>query len=354
MTAPSSAVAATVEKQAIGPLTGASARALLSSAPQLFRSLRAGAKDLAQRGKTRGVDFANFAKAHPVLSGAGGLGALTAASYGTGVPFLPLRSSTNSATQTYEKAKEVAQQQHGTEVAGNAAKMLLGGLAIGGGGMALWHLLQGLRGPSRKIKKYENLADGTPQVIGEKVANWGDFAKKTQEAAGAGWNALTGRTPDSSAAHKLFGLYPWENALYMGLGMGGLYGGKKLVDSVMEEKQKVDADAEVEEAKNYYNSVLTGTNKHAAVLDVVFEKSAIPILSTISDVLDAAGTAGTVGALGAGTLSAKMMYDATMARSRGKNLAKMLRAKARMSNLPTMWVDPDELAQIKQLANQSE
>jgi hypothetical protein len=97
--------------------------------------------------------------------------------------------------------------------------------------------------------------------------------------------------------------------------------------------------------------VLTGTNKRAAALDAAFEKRAnVPVLS---DVLNAMGTIGTVGALAGGTISGKVMYDATMARSRGKNLAKMLRAKARMSNLPAMWVDPEELARIKQIANQS-
>ena len=152
-------------------------------------------------------------------------------------------------------------------------------------------------------------------------------------------------------------------------GLAGLYGGNQLVNSIMENKQTTDAEDEVEDAKKYYYDVLTGANKRAAALDTAYEayagekKAFLPpgawdTLNTVgmgvpNELARAYSTTALLSMLAAGGVGAKYMYDRARDRSKSQNLAKARAHIARMSGTPSVWVDPSELAQVKQLANQN-
>lgn len=57
---------------------------------------------------------------------------------------------------------------------------------------------------------------------------------------------------------------------------------------------------------------------------------------------------------GGGLLGAKYMYDKTRSESAAKNTAKALKAKERMQHTLPVWIDPQELAQVKDVAKAKE
>lgn len=153
----------------------------------------------------------------------------------------------------------------------------------------------------------------------------------------------------------------WGTAANIGAGALGLYGGKKVVDSVMQAKKKRDLEAEMEAARQDYYSALAG-DKAASSLDFAFETvKHANILETISNASSALfhtpqtlRTAYLLAMLGAGGVGAKYMYDKTKATTEGENLAKAQASRARTKGLPTVWVDPESLSNVKALAGSHE
>lgn len=247
----------------------------------------------------------------------------------------------------------------------NIANMAVGGLALGAGGMGLYHLLKALKQPSKKDKKYEPLLSGAPVIAkeeGEKAANMDEIAKAI------GSHIPTGAIPgipgeaDPSAVPDLKNIWGTDPFKYrpvwgalgaVGAGALGLYGGGKLVNALMARKKKKDNADDIDEAKKEYYAALTG--KTAAALDAVFdiyeEKKATGWLDMLTRTAPQMTHGGMLLALlGSGAIGGKFMYDRTRDRNKGDNLAKAQASRARMKNLPTTWVDPDELAKVKELA----
>lgn len=263
----------------------------------------------------------------------------------------------NAATRDAASAR--AAQQHGADI----LKMFTGGAGLGLGGMALYHLAHALRGSTRKerkAQKYQNLAAGAPVAPAAKTATEGDLADTVGQVPDQLTNAVSGLLGlVGGGANKDPSILRGSLATTLGYaaGLGGLYGGGKLVNSIMDKKRKADAEAAVEEARQNYYAALLG--KQATALDKAyahFEKKAI-----IGEVLDPTArfllTANMLASLGAAGIGARYMYNRTAERARGDNLAKAQASRARMKGLPTVWLDPNQvagdLAAAKQQAEQS-
>jgi len=287
-----------------------------------------------------------------------------------------LGESTSPATQMFNKAREAVtaadtakwNQQHGQTLLNTMA--LTGG--VGMGGLALYHLLRGLKPTGKKERKYQNIAAGSPvmaksplEAPQEKAAVLDQIVSGVGSVPGAivdSFPRLFKSLGEAGAAPKDPNMLRGAVAttLGTGLGLGALYGGGKLINSIMAKKQKDDATDEVEEARARYHAILAG--KEAAALDKLYaryqEKRAEGWLDGLLEIgTDSAPrvalTSMLLAGLGAGGIGAKYMYDQTAAKTRGENLAKAQASRARMKGLPTMWVDPEELVKVKQLAEQS-
>jgi hypothetical protein len=260
---------------------------------------------------------------------------------------------------TASAAAERATQQHGQDI----LKMFTGGAGLGMGGMALYHLAHALRGSTRKerkAQKYQNLAAGAPVAPVAKAASDDGIAAALGKAPEQLTNAVSGLIGlVGGGANKDPNILRGSLATTLGYaaGLGGLYGGGKLVNSIMDKKRKADAEDAVEEARQNYYAALSG--KAAAALDKAYEryeKTAI-----VGEILDPTlrflTTANMLASLGAAGIGARYMYNRTADRARGDNLAKAQASRARMKGLPTVWLDPNQVAgdvaAAKQQAEQS-
>lgn len=256
----------------------------------------------------------------------------------------------------------------------NMRRSLGYGLAAGAGATALYHILKSMRAPKKKEKKYDEMNSGAPVVAkmaGEKKAEGGldELLGGLLPREGVpGFSAMFGgeggepgmeSEPLPQDPHTF--RPSWAALGALGAGAAGLYGGSKAVNAVVKARKKRDAEDEIEEARQAYYAALFGTDKKATALDSAFEKwqekKANPIAGMgtfLGETVPQNLHLGTVLAmLASGGVAGKMMYDWQKDRNKGDNLAKAQASKARMKGLPTMWVDPDELAQVKQLAAQS-
>lgn len=161
----------------------------------------------------------------------------------------------------------------------------------------------------------------------------------------------------------------WHSIANIGALGAGALGGSALVNNLMGKKKELENKDTVDEARAAYLAALRGEDvKAAAALDAAFEryqeeKKAL----RMQDIYDAVGNAGEylvspgglrgdvssaamLSALGGGLVGGHYMYNKTKDMSHAANLQKALQSRARMQGLPTMWVDPDELAQTKHLA----
>jgi hypothetical protein len=279
-------------------------------------------------------------------------------------------------TEMYNQAVAAGQpavnQMHGE----NILSALGMGAGVGAGGMALYHLLRGLKSRGAKEKRYQNYGSDTPIVAQQKVGN--DILGTIVNEVGAIPGKITNSLPESLKSvfqsvappakadpNMLSGAL--ATALTAGAGLGGLYGGGKLVNSLMEAKQKRDAKDDVEEARQRYYAILSGADKAAESLNAAYDRlqnKQADALDSIQSGLSTVGTAvfdtlprgltttGLLASLAAGGLGAKFMYDRTAERTRGENAARAQASRARMKPLPTMWIDPEQLARAKQLAEQ--
>jgi hypothetical protein len=340
--------------------------------PYLSRALTP-AKNMAQfakrnlsRALTPAKTVAQFAKQHKGvgLVGAGGL--LTASG---AVPLNPSAKSPNSATQAYARA---AEQKDNTEWATRHGKDIFdyaaGGLGIGVGATGLYYLLQAAQNAMKAPKKRLASPSAPYSDEEEKEAfDLGTTVGNVVKSVGMIPQRLATPLPTGADPNPVRGAL--ATTLGVAGGVAGLYGGNQLINSIMENKQTTDVEDEVEDAKKHYYDVLTGGNKRAAALDTAYaayasEKAAFlppgawDTLNTIgmgypNEIARGYSTAALLSALAAGTVGAKYMYDRTRERSKSQNLAKARAHLARMSGTPSVWVDPSELAQVKQLANQN-
>ena len=280
----------------------------------------------------------------------------------------------NSPPVPVAKTPDAWAQEHGQDM----LKYLAGGLGAGAGGMALYHIVRGLRSSGKKERKYQNMATGTPMVADDKFASFDINALTDSVTKGIGsvpqflsdgiYGAPSAGLGAAGAAHTT----PRDpeairggiaSALAIALGLTGAMGGGAAVNSIMKHKQKADSHDDVEDARQYYHSVLTGTDKRASALDRAFErhreKTALGVADALSwaadtghEVLRSGTHASVLAALAAAGVGGKYVYDTTLERTQGENLAKAQASRARMRGLPKVWIDPEQLAQVKQLAAQ--
>lgn len=175
------------------------------------------------------------------------------------------------------------------------------------------------------------------------------------------------------------GYNAWNAALgAAGAGLG-VAGGKALYDisaapQLEVEKKKEQYNSVNDSRKKYFDELLQGDeekkdgDKKAAVneaLDAAYatyaDKKAgigdyiptprLPLIGTLTHDLPALYSMLGVGAtVGGGVLGAKYMYDKTMAASQAKQMAKAIAAKERMKSMPSVFIDPQELAKVKDVA----
>lgn len=229
--------------------------------------------------------------------------------------------------------------------------------------------------------------------------------KKRNALIGAGLGGLLGLGANTKPVHEFLGgtvpdaLLPitkpflgdtwvrggatqdaWRAAANIGGAGAGILGGKALYDLAVQpeiDKQKEERlHGGVESArKEYFDALLqkeeNGEKKSSAVeqfLDAGYiayqekEGSITDVgaktLTAIKDFITARPirdlvALSTVGAtVGGGALGAKYMYDKTTSAAKAKNMAKALAARERMQHMPPVWVDPRELADIKQVARE--
>jgi|694.fasta_scaffold68088_7 hypothetical protein len=157
----------------------------------------------------------------------------------------------------------------------------------------------------------------------------------------------------------------WRTAANVAALLGGLYGGRKLVNTMESHKKKKQLAQEVEDARRQYFTALT--EKESQVLDAVYEqlaeKKADPAGIVQQQVIGPASdfTKNYVGiplwrallmtGLGTGALGAHYMYNRTKDTSQSRNLQRAQKARARLKSLQeTPWVDPAELEALSTAA----
>jgi hypothetical protein len=247
-------------------------------------------------------------------------------------------------------ADNAAAKQHGSDI----LTYSLGGL---GAGVVLTRLHHLLSGANKQQPKYTKFGPGPKGVEDdEKLAN--DLYTKIISAPGHIVQNFSDPRNQETA----------KTLLMLGGSMGGLYGGYSIMSQIAEKKRKEDMQARVDEAKKEYQRALTG-RKVAADLTAAFEvvgklaegEDKAPLLNSAMWLFDkafepirASGlmplyAAGAVAA--PGVLSGKMMYDWTRARSKDKALAEARKARARIGGAAPIYIDPEQLAAVKRIAD---
>lgn len=160
----------------------------------------------------------------------------------------------------------------------------------------------------------------------------------------------------------------WHVAANIGALGAGTLGGGALVNSLMGKKKELENKDTVDSAREAYLAALRGDDvKAAQALDTAFERYQEKQSLTFDDVGKALGSVGEyftspggargdlaaaalLSALGGGVVGGHYMYNKTKSLSRAANLQKAMQSRARLQGLPSVWIDPDELAKTKQLA----
>jgi hypothetical protein len=150
----------------------------------------------------------------------------------------------------------------------------------------------------------------------------------------------------------------------LGAGMLGLYGGSTVMNSIDAAQRKEEQLDMVADAKKEYQRALMG-KKHAAALDAAFDayaekqgtwtnalttaglNAALAPVRAVDGGMDAYLTA----IAASGVLSGKMTYDWTRARSKDVALQKARKSRARIEGAAPLYIDPEQLASIKSLAD---
>jgi len=248
------------------------------------------------------------------------------------------------------------------------------GAGVGVGGMALWQLIRALKPANKKETSYQDFAPGAPTLAAPDVKTASSTTENVYNNIASLIGSVPGRISDTifspvglRSGDELGSYMPnlyrdaFGTAMNFGALGGGVLGGGALVNSIVKHKDKQEAKDEVEKERQRYYAILSGQDKSAAALDAVYEKWAAP---SITDVLSVpwnfltntvphgVATTQVLASLAAAGVGGKYMYDRTAERTRGENVAKARASRARMRGLPDVYVDPDQLAQIKQMATQ--
>jgi hypothetical protein len=231
----------------------------------------------------------------------------------------------------------------------------LGGLGLGVSGSRLYHLIQSMNKPKDTHTKF---GPGAKTV---------DDSEKIEKISASLVDTL--RQLYANTTHDIgkaiSGVHPTLAVpATIGAAVTGLYGGSSLINSIEDKKRKEEQADMVEDAKKDYQRALMG-KKHAAAFEEAFtactEKNARNLVDLlVRDPLnalqllpygDAAASMYATGTLGAGALAGKMTYDWTRARSKDKALEKARKSRARIEGAAPLYIDPEQLAAIKKLAD---
>jgi hypothetical protein len=234
----------------------------------------------------------------------------------------------------------------------------LGGLGLGVSGSRLYHLVQSMNKPKDIYTKF---GPGAKTVDdSEKIEKISMSLVDTLRQLYA--NTTHGIGKAVSGVHPTLAV-----PATIGAAVTGLYGGSSLINSIEDKKRKEEQADMVADAKKDYQRALMG-KKHAAAFDEAFtactEKNArntnlvdllvrAPLngLSAIPLIGEYAAPAYATGTIGAGALAGKMTYDWTRARSKDKALEKARKSRARIEGAAPLYIDPEQLAAIKKLAD---
>lgn len=272
----------------------------------------------------------------------------------------------------------------------------LTGAGLGVGGVGLYHALKYLRNKRKQMTAQpslaetaldislpapaaktagallENLTTGAHQVAGRV----GEIASNSLTPAWSWLDSVTGGKKNPAFAPLTNTERANITTATIGAGGLGALGAGYLLNSALKGTTQKKQRDDVAAARDQYFKELVGQNeKISADLDALYDKRAewSDYIPTVAGTLGAAGrsiyglgdwlsggalnsmsegaqTAVGVASLGAGLYGAKHMYDRTMAASRAKTLAAAAAARRRMQMANTPWVDPTDLAKIKDLA----
>lgn len=255
----------------------------------------------------------------------------------------------------------------------------LTGAGVGTSAMALYYLLNGLhtaKVPATLLR--EPAPTNTPTAVPEKkkkrvlAEKKSDVLQDLYTAAGKiiPTTFLPG-TDDAGPASPAASDSPtiahagWRTAANVAALLGGMYGGRKLVNTVSRHKKKRDLSEEVDDARKQYFAALTG--KEAAVLDEAYNHF-VTKHASISDYVTKTlypsveqFTKDYVGipawkmllmtTLGSGALGAHYAYNKTKDQSKARNLQRAQQSRARLKAMQeTPWVDPAELQALSAAA----
>lgn len=207
------------------------------------------------------------------------------------------------------------------------------GLAMAGVG-AGWRGLEGLVNLSRRNIKprppslmQEHYVD-VPVPRRDKQADDGWLSQTLQGVAKPFSDSWQGRVSHPSRI-------PWFPLAAAGVGAGGLYGGYKLTDMLLDKRRQADLDRELEESRREYELALRGGSKLATELDRLCDEAEKRAWISPDLAGPTAGTAMTLlGALSLG--SGLLAYDITKGRQPADVLreAKRRQARARLRKMP--------------------
>lgn len=249
-------------------------------------------------------------------------------------------------------------------------KRMLHGAGVGGlvgGGASLF----GTDAGARALEKIVSAPD--------RLLTWGDSVDSTEPLSGLLFKGNEGRTVSSpSSVESPIGLYAGARALAniaAGLGGAGLgvYGAKKILDN-SDKKREDREDAVGDARKDYFKGLLSKESADGKALNAVAElalradeKKAADDYSdphhtsiTNPDQMGRAGLKFLTNLVsvpmfasmgGVGALAAKLVYDKTRAASKDQQLAQARRHYNRMRPMRNVWVDPQELASVKEVVD---
>jgi hypothetical protein len=264
----------------------------------------------------------------------------------------------NAAYAPRDAARAVSDMARDKATGDAVIRATLGGLGLGVSGSRLYHLIQTVNKPKDTHTKFgpgAKTIDDSEKI--EKIsASLVDTLRQLYASTTHGIGKAISDVHPTLAFPATLGA--------TGL---GLYGGASLINSIEDKKRKEEQTDMVEDAKKDYQRALMG-KKHAAAFEEAFtactEKNArntnlvdllvrapLNALQMLPYGGDTAAAAYATGTLGAGALAGKMTYDWTRARGKDKALEKARKSRARIEGAAPLYVDPEQLAAIKKLAD---
>lgn len=156
----------------------------------------------------------------------------------------------------------------------------------------------------------------------------------------------------------------------LGAGMLGAAGGYKLIKMLNDRQKAQDRKDSVDDAEKEYYAALIGTgnqddtksldNVYAKAAELAKEKNASVgealrgAWDTAKRIPSAVGGVYVGAGLGLGGIAAKLMYDRARDRSRAKAVEEAAKSRARIAGILPTYVDPDEIAELRRQAAQTQ